>query len=57
MGNTVNGTNGGIGVTGIGPGAGRPVLLLHPWWGVTPAVLEWADALAAAGRRVLVPDL
>ncbi|WAL62979.1 dienelactone hydrolase family protein [Amycolatopsis cynarae] len=36
----------------------RPgVLLLHPWWGVTAAVVEWAESLAEAGRRVLVPDL
>jgi len=34
-----------------------PVLLLHPWWGITPAVTEWAADLAGVGRRVLVPDL
>ena len=33
------------------------VLLLHPWWGVTPAVRWWADQLVSAGRRVVVPDL
>ena len=39
-------------------GPGSPgVLLLHPWWGVTPAVRWWADQLASAGRRVVVPDL
>jgi carboxymethylenebutenolidase len=38
--------------------AGAPaVLLLHPWWGVTPAVREWADQLVSAGRRVVLPDL
>ena len=38
--------------------AGAPgVLLLHPWWGVTPAVRRWADQLVSAGRRVLLPDL
>jgi carboxymethylenebutenolidase len=38
--------------------AGSPgVLLLHPWWGVTPAVHWWAEQLASAGRRVVVPDL
>lgn len=38
--------------------AGSPgVLLLHPWWGVTPAVHWWADQLVSAGRRVVVPDL
>lgn len=38
--------------------AGAPgLLLLHPWWGVTDAVRWWADELAAAGRRVVVPDL
>jgi carboxymethylenebutenolidase len=34
-----------------------PVLPLHPWWGITPAVTEWAADLAGVGRRVLVPDL
>ena len=38
--------------------AGAPgVLLLHPWWGVTPAVRWWAGQLVSAGRRVVVPDL
>jgi carboxymethylenebutenolidase len=55
--NTVGGTSEDIGVTEIGPAHARPVLLLHPWWGVTPAVLEWADEIAAVGRRVVVPDL
>lgn len=53
----MNGVGEDGGVTEVGPQGGRPVLLLHPWWGVTPAVLEWAGALAAAGRRVVVPDL
>lgn len=33
------------------------VLLLHPWWGVTPAVEQWATDIAGVGRRVVVPDL
>jgi len=33
-----------------------PVLLLHPWWGVTAAVDEWADELARAGHHVVIPD-
>lgn len=41
----------------VGPSDGAPVLLLHSWWGVRPAVREWADSLARAGRRVLIPDL
>ena len=41
----------------FGPPGAPGVLLLHPWWGVTPAVVGWAQALAGAGRRVLVPDL
>jgi carboxymethylenebutenolidase len=44
-------------VLAVGPAGGAPVLLLHSWWGRKPAVLEWADSLAAAGRRVLIPDL
>jgi carboxymethylenebutenolidase len=43
--------------TTSGPAGAPGVLLLHPWWGVTPAVRWWADQLVAAGRRVLVPDL
>jgi carboxymethylenebutenolidase len=45
------------GVTYVGPADGAPVLLLHSWWGLTPAVQEWAEALAATGRRAVVPDL
>lgn len=41
----------------FGPPGAPGVLLLHPWWGLTPAVVGWAEALAASGRRVLVPDL
>jgi carboxymethylenebutenolidase len=44
-------------VTTVGDPADPGVLLLHPWWGVTPAVHRWADQLVSAGRRVLVPDL
>ena len=44
-------------VTTVGDAGAPGVLLVHPWWGVTPAVLWWADRLAGAGRRVLVPDL
>jgi carboxymethylenebutenolidase len=44
-------------VTTLGDAASPAVLLLHPWWGVTPAVRWWADQLVSAGRRVVVPDL
>ncbi len=44
-------------VLAVGPAGVPGVLLLHPWWGITPAVREWADQLVAAGRRVLVPDV
>jgi carboxymethylenebutenolidase len=40
-----------------GPATAPAVLVLHPWWGVTPAVMWWADQLSGAGRRVVVPDL
>lgn len=33
------------------------VLLLHPWWGVSEAVLWWQGELEAAGFTVIVPDL
>jgi carboxymethylenebutenolidase len=45
------------GVTTLGAAGSPGVLLLHPWWGVTPAVLWWADQLVSVGRRVVVPDL
>jgi len=41
----------------VGPADAPAVLLLHPWWGITPAVHGWADTLAGAGRRVVIPDL
>ena len=44
-------------VTTTGDAGAPAVLLLHPWWGVTPAVRWWADQLVTAGRRVVVPDL
>ncbi len=43
--------------TTLGDRGAPGVLLLHPWWGVTPAVHWWAGRLASAGRRVVVPDL
>jgi len=33
------------------------VVMLEEWWGVTEHIKQTADALAAAGFRVLVPDL
>ncbi len=33
------------------------IVLLEEWWGVTEHIKHTADALAAAGFRVLVPDL
>src|SRR5215204_276807 len=44
-------------VTTRGDGGSPGVLLLHPWWGVTPAMRWWADQLVSVGRRVVVPDL
>lgn len=38
-------------------GSGRPVVLLHEWWGVVPAMLRIAERVAQAGHRVLVVDL
>jgi carboxymethylenebutenolidase len=33
------------------------VVMLEEWWGVTDHIKHTADKLAAAGFRVLVPDL
>ena len=44
-------------VTTRGDARSPGVLLLHPWWGVTPAMRWWADQLVSVGRRVVVPDL
>lgn len=52
------GTSAGDGtVTTAGPADGPAVLLLHSWWGRTPAIQEWAEWLVSAGRRVVLPDL
>ncbi len=40
-----------------GPTPGPGVLLLHSFWGLTPAVKLMADGLADEGYTVLVPDI
>jgi carboxymethylenebutenolidase len=45
------------GVQTLGAAGAPGVLLLHPWWGVTPAVRWWAEQLVSADRRVVLPDL
>ena len=37
-------------------GPGHGVLVLHSWWGLTPAVKEVVEALADAGYTALAPD-
>ena len=34
-----------------------PVLLLHPWWGVSEGTRWWAEQLTQAGHPVHCPDL
>jgi carboxymethylenebutenolidase len=38
-------------------GAGRGVLVLHAWWGLTPVFTDVCDRLAAAGYVALAPSL
>lgn len=38
-------------------GTGPAVLVLHPWWGLTPFVRRWCDRLADDGFAVIAPDL
>jgi carboxymethylenebutenolidase len=45
------------GVQVHGPEDGPAVLVLHPWWGLSPGVLAWKDTLVQAGARVVLPDL
>lgn len=45
------------GVQVHGADDGPAVLVLHPWWGVSPGVVAWTETLVAAGARVVVPDL
>jgi carboxymethylenebutenolidase len=39
------------------PSPGRPVLLLHAWWGLNDVIRDVADRLAGDDFTVLAPDL
>ncbi len=38
-------------------GKGRPVLVLHPWWGLNDTIKKTCDRLASAGFVAFAPDL
>lgn len=38
-------------------GVGRPVLVLHPWWGLNETIRAFCRRLAAEGFVVFAPDL
>jgi carboxymethylenebutenolidase len=38
-------------------GTGRPVLVLHPWWGLNNTIKAFCDRLAEAGFVAFAPDL
>ncbi len=38
-------------------GKGKPVLVLHAWWGLTQFIKEFCDRLAQKGFVALAPDL
>jgi carboxymethylenebutenolidase len=39
------------------PSPGKPVLLLHAWWGLNEVIRDLADRLAGDGFTVMAPDL
>ena len=38
-------------------GQGKPVLVLHAWWGLNTTIKDFCDKLAKAGFLVFAPDL
>ena len=50
-------SNSGAYIAPARSGTGRPILLLHTWWGLNQPIKDLADRLGGDGFTVVAPDL